>query len=507
MIMKKLKKLLFVLLFGLASIAFSSTDVFARVDIVMDRSYIYCKFGLPVDIPCVFTFHAGIDLICADGIRASNPQDMHVHNPRNEIYVLDSGNNRVMVFDFSFSFVRTIDYFLIDGMAGSLNRPEGIFITAEDVMYIADTENNRILVGDLYGNIYQVFGLPPGLVGYSSDLFLPTKLVVDDGGRIYVIARHINRGILRLAPEGYFTGFIGAPRVRLSLFDRFWRSISTREQRARMRQLVPTEYSNLAICELNFIFGTIATLEASDVRAAVINRDMSGTTTPIKKLNSLGDDVLKRFGVHAPLGDLFFRDQPSRIIDVALGNNGMYSLLDANNGKVFTYTEEGILLSIFGNIGNRAGNFQVPSAIAYIGDSIVVLDLRLSQLLVFEPTFYGTVLLGAVAADVAGDRELSIEKWTEVSRLNGRFEHAFNVLGHIAFDNGDYATAMEYFLFSLDFANYSRAKERIRDDIMSRYFPVIFVSSALLLAALVLHKNIKRFVRYYKGDVLYEAEA
>lgn len=42
-------------------------------------------------------------------------------------------------------------------------------------------------------------------------------------------------------------------------------------------------------------------------------------------------------------------------MDVYAGENGMFSILDANRGRVFTYDNTGMLLYIFGTYGDMAG--------------------------------------------------------------------------------------------------------------------------------------------------------
>lgn len=49
-----------------------------------------------------------------------------------------------------------------------------------------------------------------GLTG-GDEAFLPSRLAVDSIGRMYVVARNINRGIIQLDSEGRFMGYIGSP--------------------------------------------------------------------------------------------------------------------------------------------------------------------------------------------------------------------------------------------------------------------------------------------------------
>lgn len=203
------------------------------------------------------------------------------------------------------------------------------------------------------------------------------------------MARNINRGIIQLDSEGRFMGYIGSPRVQYDVMTVLLRRFFTETQKAKLEQFVPTEYNSIFMDDEDFLWSTISSLDGEDILNAIRSKDKSGTVTPIKKLNTMGNDVLKRNGFYAPLGDLDFKEEPSRIVGVAVGQNGIYSLLDQQRGHIFTYDDNGNLLFIFGNIGNRKSDFQMPVDIRYQGDNLLVLDSGLGKVLVFQPTAYG----------------------------------------------------------------------------------------------------------------------
>ena len=49
-------------------------------------------------------------------------------------------------------------------------------------------------------------------VSNEEEVFFQSRLAVDSIGRIYVVARNINRGIIQLDSQGKFMGYIGSPR-------------------------------------------------------------------------------------------------------------------------------------------------------------------------------------------------------------------------------------------------------------------------------------------------------
>lgn len=471
------------------------SPVFAVQDISKDRSYIYKKNLEVVPIPDPYRLEKIINVVYKDGTVVKNPIDMFVTKD-NRVFVLDSDEGAVLIYDREFNLIKVIEHFYLEGHESPLNKPEGLFVSNDNMLYIADTQNNRIIKSDINGNICGVIKKPEVFIGTSVDVFLPTKVVLDSIGRLLVIARNINMGIMQFDAEGNFLGYIGAPRVRLSAMERFWRKLSTHEQRQKMTQFVPTEYDNIKIDEKGFIWGTISSLSAEEINDAI-----AGNTaiSPVKKINFTGNDVLKKKGFFPPVGDVRFFDSPSKIVDVALGPAGIYSLLDRKDGKIFTYDDDGNLLHVFGRIGNLKGNFERPIAIDYLGNKIVVLDNALNQLIVFEPTDYGQIIIEAIEAYVKGDYEESYKKWSEIAQLNVNFQYAFIGLGKAKLSEGNYKDALNYFQYADYAEGYSKAKEMLRKEQLRVIFPFIFVALIVLSFLLIVRNIIRKFKEYIRN--------
>lgn len=497
------KKIAATICAAFAAIILTTQCIFAYTTSDIDSSYIYNNKAEAVVSPDAYKYIESTVLLDEKGNKASNPQDMFV-SEEGEVYVLDTESGKIFIYTSDLTLKNTLDTFVTEsGENIKLNLPEGIFVTG-DFIYIADTQNNRIILINKSGTVLKIFGKPDKLMGNATDLYLPTKLVVDNTGRMSVIARNINMGIIQLDQEGKFIGYSGTPKVKVDLFTKLWKSFSTKEQKAKMEQFVPTEYNNLAIDSKKFIYGTISSLKASDIKNAVGSKDLSGNTTPVKKINSMGDDILKRKGLYAPLGDLSFDEIPSRIIDIALGPAEVYSLLDSTNGRIFTYDSDGNLLYVFGNKGSNKGNFQRPVAIGYVGQKILVLDSLLSEIAVFDITEYGSLILGAVVSHKEGKYDLSYEKWSQVALINSNFEYAFVGLGKAKLEEGLYKEAMDSFLYASDFENYSKAKEKLRKEQTAVIFPIIFAFFAACVIIAYMNSFLKRCIRYYKGEKIHE---
>lgn len=234
-----------------------------------------------------------------------------------------------------------------------------------------------MVIYDYDGSCAGVIEEPPAEELSSTVEYEPIRVCADNGGRVYAIARNQTQGILQFSRDGQFTGYLGATRVTPNVMELFYRAIATEAMLDRMQRFIPTEYNNLTADTDGFIYATIGTVESNDIYAAVQARQ-SATGIPVRRINAQGNDILKNSGYFPPVGELAFPlygeyAGPSRFVDVAVSDLGVYSVLDEGRGKVFTYDAEGNLLYIFGgDDGNQP--LRQPVSIAYSGDDLIICD-------------------------------------------------------------------------------------------------------------------------------------
>ena len=97
------------------------------------------------------------------------------------LYVTDTLNFRVQVFDNTGAFIRSIGS-QGDG-PGHLNRAKGIGVDSDGHIYVADTSFNNFQIFDGEGNVLLFVGTTGSGAG---EFLLPAGLYVDDHDRIYV---------------------------------------------------------------------------------------------------------------------------------------------------------------------------------------------------------------------------------------------------------------------------------------------------------------------------------
>jgi tetratricopeptide (TPR) repeat protein len=418
-----------------------------------------------------------------------DPQGLFIRE--NRIYICDSGNNRVVILSVTdsgeYNLEAVYTSVIIDGNPSPFNYPMGIFETPAGEILICDTNNQRVLLLDRNWNYIFSIVKPDDQSFDPWAEFLPERVIADSAGRIFVQARNINRGIMEFDREGSFLGYLGANRVTINIIDYVWKMIATQEQRAAMDLFVPAEYNSIAIDHEGFIFVTSG----------------SGQTEAVRRLNAMGHDILIRNGYTEPLGDLAVGTAgnitgPSRFIDVAPLVNGSYACFDRTRGRIFMYDFQGNLLYAFGGIGNREGNFLLPTALDSMGYSLFALDSRAAALTRFDLTEYGTLINNALDEYRAGRYESSAEIWEQVLKFNGNFEMARIGIGRAALRQGDFQKAMQYFRISRFRSGYSRAFFLYRKQWMEENLLRILV----ILGVVILVPPLVRGVKKIRKEIL-----
>ena len=101
-----------------------------------------------------------------------------------KLYVLDSGNCRIVVFDGTGGFLYNIGGYGITG--GGMNYPRDIVITENNILYVANSYNHAVNIYTTDGSFVGNFG---SLGSGSEELNAPRALAIDRAEDIHVIDR------------------------------------------------------------------------------------------------------------------------------------------------------------------------------------------------------------------------------------------------------------------------------------------------------------------------------
>ena len=453
------------------------------------ETYTYSYEGQAVSSPDAYLPGKILDFFSEECGVLNQPQDVFVA-PDRTVYLADTGNNRIIQLDADLGYLRTIaEYIDEDGNPCTFLAPSGVFVTEQGLLYVADSDSAQILILDDEGHLQGRIVSPKGSGVPADFTFQPYSLVVDKRGRSYVISLHNTAGVMTFEEDGTFTGFIGAQNTTPTFTDIFLRLFMTKEQRSRMKSAIPAEYSNIAIDREGFFYVTDATLDQGQLMSLISSRSTGALHSPIKKLNPTGVDVMTRTGFFPPVGDIKITfgvsgDEygGSKISDVAICDNGLFSLADSRRNKIFTYDGEGNLLYAFAGKGFGEGQFVTLTSIAYHGNDLLALDAQSGTLTQFRLTQYGQFINQAIDLYTSNDFDGAAKMWNEVAAHNNNLDLAYISVGKNLYNSGKYQEAMEYFKSASDVTNYSRAMGKYREKWMEQYF---FLIPLILIVAVV----------------------
>lgn len=419
----------------------------------------------------------------------ATPQDI-CQAPDGNIYVADTGNNRIVVLDSSMKkVVNVITGFINNGTEDKFGQPTGVCVSENEQIYVADTKNKRIVVLELDGTFVKTVENPQSESLEEGYVFTPLKVTVDYADRIYVIAQNMFEGIMVFESNGEFASFFGTIEVEISAWEKFWKRMATKEERANQQLFIPTEFTGIDIDPDGFVY-------ASNIDAAGIQG--------VRRLNPKGEDVIKKGQKENLGGDLQISGYsdyagPSQFVDVVYRENGIYSCIDRKRGRIFTYDHEGNLLYIFGGLGTQAGTFQLPVAIEDIGDRIVVLDATKAEIICFAATEYGTLINQAVSLRYDGDEAEAVALWERVLELDENNELANSGIGKAYLTAGDYVNAMKYLELGKNREYYSIAYKRYRNAFLADNIGFVLTAVVVILAASLIYKFVRKQVGKLKG--------
>lgn len=380
------------------------------------------------------------------------------------MYILDSGNRRVVVSDMEANLVATFG-------EDVLVNPRGMYVTKDLTCYVADRDARSIFVFDRDGELIQTYGKPDHPLYGSTQDFLPLKIVVNESGTMYIICESNNNGIVQISPVegGTFLGYFGTNQTNASLWRIIWRAIQTDAQRAKSQGNLPATPDNMAIDEKGLIY-TVTRGEEYDT---------------LKRLNIAGTNMIECDA---------YEEVPAA---VAVGNHDNV-FVASTNGYIYEYNNEGELLFVFGGSDNGQQRIGLSTKVEAIqigaDDKIYLLDSDKAQIQVFEPTEFTNYLHQALYLFSKGRYTESKEPLGEVLRMNNLFDYANMAMGKALLQEENYDEALKYAKLAKDYDGYSDAFWEIRNEWLKRNLvTVILVVVGLWLAKKLLTLGDKKW--------------
>jgi tetratricopeptide (TPR) repeat protein len=243
----------------------------------------------------------------------NNPSDM-VTDHEKKVYIANTDNNEIVVLDRYYAKDFVIKEFTNDkGNPDTLSKPQGVFVTEggkpgneDGEIWVCDTGHSRLVVFDrLSGKFKKIVDQPESQLIEENAIYEPIAMAIDQYGRIYVVSSSAHQGIIVMDPNGGFVGFIGAQVVSISAWDLLWRRFQTKEQRDATEELISSAFNNITITEEGFLYATSSmTDQESQVESAIRSKSKAGDYMPVKLLNPAGEEIMRRNGFWPPAGEI-----------------------------------------------------------------------------------------------------------------------------------------------------------------------------------------------------------
>lgn len=376
-----------------------------------------------------------------------DPQDIFIDKQDN-VYIVDTGNSRIVKLN---SRLETEQIFY-GPEDKPFQVPEGVFVDDDGDLYVADTGNSRIVHLSPSGELVEIFTNPESdLTGQAP--FTPSKLVVSQTGYLYVV-----RGETIMAIDGNngFRGLYGQTNIGYSLSEALTRMFASESQQKFMTKRLASSYINLALGTDGMIYATSLEREEGE----------------IKKLNSIGNNIFRKYktvgnSIKNPVSDFiekkllkavvagnsfkfgeYFDDEGNYMEpvfrDIAVDNQGIITVIEEQNGKVYQYDQEGNMLVAFGGLGEQNGKFSRPSAIGVnTKGQLFIVDRLNNNVQIFTPTEFITLVHSATTAYSNGDYNKAYDLWMQVLNIHENYELAHAGIAKTYYKQGEWKKSME----------------------------------------------------------------
>ncbi len=197
------------------------------------------------------------------------PDDLYIDKD-NMLYIADSGNRRIVKYD--------IDTDQVVGILEyeGLTNPRGVFVTENGNIYVADPSAEAVFLFDRSFTFLAKYDRPK-TPSFADTPFEPLRIAVDNGKNMYIVGEGVYNGIIQLASTGDFLGYFAVNKAKLTFVQAIQNAIFTRAQLQNLVARVPTTFSNVYIDDDNIVYSTT----------------MGTNTDGLKKHNTAGGNMFK----------------------------------------------------------------------------------------------------------------------------------------------------------------------------------------------------------------------
>lgn len=387
----------------------------------------------------------------------NGPQDM-MFGEDDLLYIADTNNRRIVVYN---TVTNVVDLVINHP---DFAQPKGVFVSDRGI-YVADTTAEAVFWFELDGTYIRQFDRPT-TPSFAQTNYNPSKVVVDNRGNLYIYGEGVKDGIIQLSNTGEFLGYFTSNKVQLSVVQQIYKLIFTEEQFEDFASRDPQTFSSLFIDQNSMIYTTT----------------MGTFRNAIKKHNTQGGNIFAGSRTFA------FDDATDIYVDA---QGIIYASMQV--GTIFVYTQDGDFIFNFG-----AGNFvegqinpdisglftKLASLAVDSKGGIWALDDRKNAIQSFRPTEYALRIYEALNLYTSRRYDESIMVWDEVLKLNQMSVIAHDNIAKTYLQQERYEEAMIHFQLAGNREGYSEAYWEVRNvGIQSALGAVIIILVVFLVSS------------------------
>lgn len=416
----------------------------------------------------------------------NKPNDIYCADD-GKIYITENDVSRLTIIDSDYKKINTITQFVDqDGNSYEFSGASGVFVSEEGEIYICDTMNARILIGDINGKLETIIEQPTSTLIPDDFIFMPTALAIDSKNYMYVVSNGSTYGALLYDPNREFMGFYGANKVEStfsSVISNLWNNFfATDEQLAGKVQKIPYQFTDISIDKDDFVYTVTGAVDVS-------NKDQKGqirclnpkskNILTVKSGNKYSNSDSFNFGnvnVASNISGTGYRLE--NFVSIDIDEDGFIYALESTYGRIFVYDSECNLLCAFGGgtgVGEQIGTFSNASSISVSDNKIFITDSTNNSITVFKLNEFGALLKKADALYLSGNYTEAKSLWEEINRIDPNCQLSYWGMAKACLLEKDYENALYYAKEGLDYSSYNQAFSYLRKDILKANFPIFIL--------------------------------
>lgn len=379
----------------------------------------------------------------------SAPEDLFI-DENNMLYIADTGNRRIVKYDIAEGKVAA------ELTSNEFTAPRGVFVTADGDIYVADSGAKAVLIFGADFELKNKLERPDAPI-FADTNYEPKRVAVDGGGNVYLIGEGVYNGVIQLAKTGEFLGYFAVNDADLTFAQRLQQLIFTRAQLANLVDINPTVFANVFVD-----------------RSGIVYTATSGTNkNGMKKHSTNGGNMFKsNVWSYDTLTDLYVDD--SGLI-YTCSSEGYINIYSKNGEEIFSFGSYVTTVDISGLFTS------LPSIAVDVDGNIWAVDGSKGYLQSFKPTEYAQTVYTAMDLYEEGRYEEAMEKWNQVLKLNQMSILAHNGVGKAYLHAEDYEASLEHFKVANNKDFYSQSFWEVRNKWLQKWLGPILIIVVVLL--------------------------